>query len=284
MLHPRRGAAAGNFRRRPRVPHASQRKLQRVEADADRRPAPQSEGQEPRQPPALSAPRQGRDPRRDQGFAAIAQDRRDRKRREGHDPLQEPARAVLRPGPQLGPARLRAAGQRGVQGRRRDPQAAGRRRRPRQPGQRRRRGPGRLHLHAHQGRVPRPLLRRPEAAEPHQGQAQGPQGAAAWCAPATPPTARRPSSTARAPCARASDGAWRCGARARPRSKRLEEELAAAEAETPPDPIKIAEVRGAPGAQAAAAPHHRLHRSDRPAPTTASTACPSPPPRRSCSA
>ena len=79
--------------------------------------------------------------------------------------------------PQHRPARLRAARQRGIPGRRRDPQAAGRRRRSRQPGQPRRRGPGRVHLHADQGRVPRPVLRRPQAAEPDQGQAQGPEGA-----------------------------------------------------------------------------------------------------------
>ncbi len=79
-------------------------------------------------------------------------------------------------GPQQRRARLRAAGQRGIPGRRRDPEAPGRRR-ARQPGQPRRRGPGRVHLHADQGRVPRSVLRRPEAAQPGQGQAQGPEGA-----------------------------------------------------------------------------------------------------------
>ena len=64
-------------------------------ADADRQPAPRSESQEPRQSPALPAPRQGGDPRGDQGLAQVPQGRRGRGRREGHDPVEEPARPPL---------------------------------------------------------------------------------------------------------------------------------------------------------------------------------------------
>ena len=120
--------------------------------------------------------------------------------------------------------------------------------------------------------------------QPHQGQAQGPEGAQDWRVPASPPMGRPPGSTARAPCARASAGAWRCGGRARPRSSSCEEELAAAEAENPARCEEDRRAADALRAQAAAAPHHRLHRSDRSWPTTASIGCPSPPPRLSCSA
>ena len=209
---------------------------------------------------------------------------RGRGRREGHHPLQEPARALLRPRPQHRHARLRAARQRGVPGRRRDPQAAGRRRRPRQPGQPRRRGPGRVHLHPHQGRVPRPLLRRSQAAEPDQGQAQGPEGAEARARrlhqrrPARPPQPHahhaqepRPAHGAAAPERRPrSSGSRRSWPPPRPRRR--------------PTPPRIAELRAQARAQAAPAPHHRLHRSHRPRSTTASSACRSPPPRPSCSA
>ena len=175
--------------------------------------------------------------------------------------LREPSFSL---GPQHRRARLRAARQRGIPGRRRDPQAAGRRRRSRQPGQPRRRGPGRVHLHPHQGRVPRPLLRRPEAAEPDQGQAQGPEGAQAGARrlhhrrPARPPQSHphhaqepRPPHGAAAP-EPGRDRAARGGAGGR-------------RGREPADDAKIAELRAAARAQAAPAPQHRLHRSHRPA-------------------
>ena len=199
--------------------------------------------------------------------------------REGHHPLQEPARALLLAWPQQRRARLRAARQRGVPGRRRDPQAPGRRR-ARQPGQPGRRGPGRVHLHADEGGVPRSVLRRPEAAQPDQGQAQGPEGAQDWRAPASPPTVRRPGSTTRAPCARAWAAAWRCAARARPRSSAWRRSWRRPRPRTRASAAKIAELR--------ASLEHKHPAQDAPSPTsipstcstTASSACPSRPRRR----
>ena len=154
--------------------------------------------------------------------------------------LREPSFA---PRAQHRRARLRAAGQRGVQGRRRDPQAPGRRRRPRQPGQPRRRGPGRVHVHAHQGGVPRPLLRRPEAAQPDQGQAQGPEGAEAGARrlhqrrPARPPQPHPHHAQEPGP----PHGA--AAAEPRPRSSGSRRSLPPPRPRAPPMPLKIAELR-----------------------------------------
>ena len=209
----------------------------------------------------------------------IAQGLGGRGRREGHHPLQEPARALLLARPQHRPARLRAARQRGVQGRRRDPEAPGRRRRARQPGQSRRRGPGRVHLHADQGRVPRPVLRRPQAAQPDQGQAQGPEGAQAGARrlhqrrPARPPQPHPHHAQEPGPAhgaAAAEPGRDRAAAR---------RSCAAAEAESPADD---GQGRGAAHASSStssgcAAPSPTSIRSI--CSTTASSACRSPPPR-----
>ena len=182
--------------------------------------------------------------------------------------------------PQHRRARLRAAGQRGIQGRRRDPQAAraaaGRGSQGSPDGE----GQDEFTFTLTQGRVPRPVLRRPQAAEPDQGEAQGPEGAEDWRAPASPPTARRPGSTAPAPCARAWGAAWRCAGRARPKSSAWRRSWRPPRPRTPQSAAKIAALRAALEHKAAAAGAASPTSTPSTCSTTASSGCPSRPRRR----
>ena len=117
-----------------------------------------------------------------------------------------------------------------------------------------------------------------------QDPAQGPEDRRCRSAPATRPTARRPSSTACAPCAAAWRGASRCAGPRREDVLRLEEELAEAEAETPRDEFRIAELKARLAAAASRCGARSPTSIRSTCSTTASSACPSPPRRRSCSA
>ena len=84
------------------------------------------------------------------------------------------------PQPRFRQPRYGAAGKQGLSGRRSHSEAARRRRWRRwRTGERRWRGPGRFRLHAFEGRIPRAVLRGPEASQPDQDAHQGSEDAGA---------------------------------------------------------------------------------------------------------
>ena len=155
-----------------------------------------------------------------------------------------------------------------------DPEAAGRRgRRRRRAGERRWRGPGRFRLHAVEGRVPRAVLRGPEAPQPDQDAHQGPEDAGAAARRLHDRWSAGQAQSRRAPCAVSWRAGSRCGGPRTADVLLLEKMLAEAESDTPRDDVRDRRAADAARAAAAVAPHDRLCRPDRPPVQPHSSAC-----------